>query len=151
MLIKSSKRHFAHNINSKLVFLVYDVTNRTSFERLEHWIVEIETYCTKSDAIRMLVGNKIDRPGREVSFDEGMEFARRHKMLFIEASAKTKEGVETAFEELIEKVRRLPIYLPYAIAIFSVIQTPGLWESRSGGGVHLTSHSDEDHGAWCNC
>lgn len=53
----------------------------------------------------MLVGNKIDRPNREVSFDEGMEFARRHNMLFIEASAKTKEGVETAFEELIEKVR----------------------------------------------
>ena len=33
-------------------------------------------------------------------------------MLFIEASAKTRDGVQTAFEELVEKA----------------IQTPGLWE-----------------------
>jgi GTPase SAR1 family protein len=34
-----------------------------------------------------------------------MNFARRNKMLFIEASAKTREGVNLAFEELIEKVK----------------------------------------------
>ena len=44
-------------------FLVYDVTNRTSFDRLEHWLAEIDTYCTKSDAIKMLIGNKIDMVG----------------------------------------------------------------------------------------
>jgi Ras-related protein Rab-18 len=75
-----------------------------SFDRLEHWLLEVDTYCTKQDAKKILVGNKIDSPHREVSFDEGKEFARRHKMLFIEASAKTREGVYTAFEELIEKV-----------------------------------------------
>lgn len=36
--------------------------------------------------------------------EEGLKFARKHRMLFIEASAKTKEGVQTAFEELVEKV-----------------------------------------------
>ena len=41
---------------------------------------------------------------REVSRDEGLKFARKHHMLFIEASAKTKEGVQCAFEELVEKV-----------------------------------------------
>ena len=35
---------------------------------------------------------------RMVSRDEGKNFARRHQMMFIEASAKTKEGVQTAFE-----------------------------------------------------
>jgi Ras-related protein Rab-18 len=39
-----------------------------------------------------------------VSKEEGMKFARKHAMLFIEASAKTKEGVQIAFEELVEKV-----------------------------------------------
>ena len=43
---------------------------------------------------------------REVSKDDGLKFARKHQMLFIEASAKTKEGVQCAFEELVEKVRR---------------------------------------------
>ena len=37
--------------------------------------------------------------------EEGLKFARKHHMLFIEASAKTKEGVQCAFEELVEKVR----------------------------------------------
>jgi len=42
---------------------------------------------------------------REVTRDEGLRFARKYHMLFIEASAKTKEGVQCAFEELVEKVR----------------------------------------------
>ncbi|KAI6179588.1 Ras domain containing protein [Aphelenchoides besseyi] len=113
---------------------VYDVTNRTTFDRLEHWILEVETYCTKSDAMKILVGNKIDAPNREVTFEEGMQFARRHKMLFIEASAKTREGVQVAFEELIEKI----------------IQTPGLWESNSGG-VQLRNYDEEENGGWCGC
>ena len=45
---------------------------------------------------------------RDVSRDEGLKFARKHHMLFIEASAKTKEGVQCAFEELVEKVSCMP-------------------------------------------
>lgn len=41
---------------------------------------------------------------REVSREEGLDFAKKYRMLFIEASAKTREGVQCAFEELIEKV-----------------------------------------------
>jgi Ras-related protein Rab-18 len=65
---------------------------------------ELETFANKPDIVKMLVANKIDKPGREVSKDEGLKFARKHSMLFIEASAKTKEGVQIAFEELVEKV-----------------------------------------------
>ena len=50
-----------------------------------------------------------------VSKDEGIKLARKHQMMFIESSAKTREGVQCAFEELVEKV----------------IQTPGLWEMSS--------------------
>jgi len=39
-----------------------------------------------------------------VTKEEGLHFARKHRMLFIEASAKTRVGVQDAFEELIEKV-----------------------------------------------
>jgi Ras-related protein Rab-18 len=57
------------------------------------------------NVIKMLVGNKIDREdSREITRDEGAKFARKHSMLFIEASARTREGVQIAFEELVQKV-----------------------------------------------
>lgn len=43
------------------VVLVYDVSNRSSYDRLQHWLTELETYSTKSDVVKMLVANKIDR------------------------------------------------------------------------------------------
>merc|ERR1719369_397181 len=96
--------------------LVYDVTCRESFQKVEDWLTELETYSTSPDIKKILVGNKCDMEGeRMVSRDEGKNFARRHQMMFIEASAKTKEGVQTAFEELVEKI----------------IQTPSLWEATS--------------------
>lgn len=44
---------------------------------------------------------------RQVTREEGVAFARRHQTLFIETSAKTKEGVQMAFEELVRKVSNL--------------------------------------------
>lgn len=41
---------------------------------------------------------------REVSREEGMKFAKRHATLFIESSVKTRDGVQCAFEELVQKV-----------------------------------------------
>lgn len=107
--------------NAQGAILVYDVTKRATFAKLDHWINELDTYSTKSNVIKMLVGNKIDKDAREVSREEGMRYARKHSMLFIEASARTKAGVQDAFEELVEKI----------------LQTPGLWESEHLDGVRL--------------
>lgn len=82
----------------------------------------------------MLVGNKIDKENREVDRNEGLKFARKHSMLFIEASAKTCDGVQCAFEELVEKI----------------IQTPGLWESENQNkGVKLTPREEGQGGGAC--
>lgn len=91
--------------------LVYDVTRRETFEKLTGWAQELDDYAP--NAVKMLVGNKIDKSSRQVSRDEGLDWARKHQSLFIEASAQTSEGVKTAFEELVVKI----------------IQTPGLWKA----------------------
>ncbi|CAB3402731.1 unnamed protein product [Caenorhabditis bovis] len=115
------------------VICVYDVTNRSSFDKLAHWMTEVDTYCTNDDVVKMLVANKIDMPNRVVSREEGLKFARRHRTLFIEASAKTKEGVQCAFEELIEKI----------------IQTPYLWENERQ--TFRLGDSDQSSNSSCLC
>lgn len=39
-----------------------------------------------------------------VGREQGLDFARRHQTMFVEASAKTRDGVQSAFEELVRKV-----------------------------------------------
>ncbi|KAK4879586.1 hypothetical protein RN001_007732 [Aquatica leii] len=113
--------------------LVYDVCNYSTFSKLETWLSELETYSTKRNIIKMIVANKIDMDNREVSREEGMHFAKKHKTLFIEASAKTKDGVQSAFEELVQKI----------------IQTPDLWENYGpGSNFHL---GNKEHPAQSNC
>ncbi|XP_044300594.1 ras-related protein Rab-18-B-like [Varanus komodoensis] len=98
------------------VILVYDVTRRDSFLGLDSWLQELEMY-TRKNVVKMLVGNKIDEPDREVDRREGLHFARKHSMLFVEASAKMKDGVQSAFEEV----------------VLRILQTPELWNVRKEG------------------
>ena len=130
--------------------LVYDISVRQSFTRLTDWISELDTFATRADMVRMLVGNKLDLDtstpsttstlspantttsstgtpqGRQVTREEALRFARRHRMLFIEASAKTAEGVRNAFEELVRKVffplPPPPLTTPISICTISHIE-----------------------------
>jgi len=115
--------------------LVYDVTSRESFQKVEDWLNELETFSTNHDIKRILVGNKCDKEGeRMVSREEGQKCARKYQMMFIESSAKTKEGVQTAFEELVEKI----------------IHTPGLWEATRTG-IRVTSADSAAGSAGSGC
>jgi len=90
------------------IILAYDVTKRATFDCLENWLNEIQTYSTNPDAVILLVGNKIDKENREVTREEGAKFAKQRNMLFIECSAKTRLGVQQAFEELVQKMIEKP-------------------------------------------
>ncbi|KAH7819072.1 Rab18a [Monocercomonoides exilis] len=86
------------------IILVYDVTKRLTFENLDRWLKEAREHIGETDSVTMLVGNKADLPDRQISLEEGKDFARKRGMLFIEASAKETTGVEQAFMETIEKI-----------------------------------------------
>merc|ERR1712029_762652 len=57
------------------VIVVYDVTNRDSFSKIENWLTELETYSTNLDLVKMLVGNKCDleSQGERTVSKEGAE------------------------------------------------------------------------------
>ena len=79
---------------------MYDITRRETFEHLNSWLIEIEKNASKN-AITFLIGNKCDlEDQRQVTFQEGKDFAEFHGMYFMETSSKTDYNVKEAFELL---------------------------------------------------
>lgn len=73
----------------KLAILVYSIDNRKSFEGISFWLNEIRLNSDESVKL-ILIGNKNDlNDKREVSFEEGQEFAKSNGFnFFFETSAK---------------------------------------------------------------
>ena len=86
----------------KVCLLVYDVTNRQSFEKLDFWLNDVKESCDEN-VIFVCVGNKIDLE-RVVAKEEGLKFARDNNFSYTETSALTLEGVEDLFKETLSKV-----------------------------------------------
>lgn len=85
--------------------LVYSITSRDTFERLEIFRQSI-LRVKRSKPIFILVGNKCDRTqDRQVSREEGIEMARYFGCEFLETSAKTPVNVERLFATLVRKLR----------------------------------------------
>jgi len=82
--------------------LVYDVTDRSSYERVRKWTKELRKMVGDSDKICIIiVGNKIDLLNqRAVDAGEAQNYADSVGASFTEVSAKTGMGVENAFVEL---------------------------------------------------
>lgn len=83
--------------------LVYDITNRESLTKLEAWLAELENYSDNPNIATIVVGNKVDKE-RVISREEGLKFARKHRALFLEASAKGDKFVADVFKEIVEMV-----------------------------------------------
>ncbi len=96
--------------NSVGVVVAYDICNVASFERVDAWIKEAKRHIEPFKASFVLVGCKRDLAeadngnSREVCYEEAKRFADFRQMPFVEASAKTGEGVEKAFSELTRRI-----------------------------------------------
>lgn len=84
--------------------LVFDLTNKESFNGVQHWIEEIGKNAP-SDCVMMLVGNKSDlKEGRAVSVQEMVGFAQKNNIESFEVSAKTGNNVALVFEMLATRI-----------------------------------------------
>ncbi|XP_029414821.1 ras-related protein Rab-17 isoform X3 [Nannospalax galili] len=88
--------------------LVYDITQEDSFHKAQQWLEDLEKEFSPGEVIVMLVGNKTDLgEEREVTFQEGKEFAESRSLLFMETSAKLNYQVSEVFgtvaRELLKK------------------------------------------------
>lgn len=77
--------------------LVYDVSNRKSFNDLDRWLKEVRT-ATGDETRVLVIGNKSDLTStREVSLEEAARYAETNGLKVIETSAKDSSNVQEAF------------------------------------------------------
>jgi small GTP-binding protein len=87
----------AYYRNAVGVIVVYDLTDRRSFDDLAGWVTDIHTLCD-ANAVVQLIGNKADLKDRRlVSVSEAEDFARHHHIKYMETSAKAGQNVREVF------------------------------------------------------
>ena len=84
--------------DSSVAIIVFDVTNKQSFESLEHWVKDVRT--ERGELARIvIVGNKSDKhEDRMVTYEEAQEAAKAFNAGFLETSAKTGDNVDGLFD-----------------------------------------------------
>ncbi|MFW9940082.1 MAG: GTP-binding protein [Candidatus Thorarchaeota archaeon] len=89
---------------AQAAFIVFDLTNRESFDNIMNWYQELKDFTTDEDIPIVIVGNKCDlSKERQIFYQEGVKLSNRLseeekiKLSYIETSALTGENIEDAF------------------------------------------------------
>ncbi|XP_019169013.1 PREDICTED: ras-related protein RABD1-like [Ipomoea nil] len=99
--ITSSYYRGAHGI-----IVVYDVTEKESFNNVKQWLNEIDRYANES-VCKLLVGNKCDLvENKVVDTETAKAFADELGIPFLETSAKDSINVEHAFLTMASEIKK---------------------------------------------
>ncbi|KAJ3223485.1 hypothetical protein HK099_001068 [Clydaea vesicula] len=126
--------------------LVYDISKKNSFESLKTWLKDIKNYA-EPNITCIIIGNKCDLSDiREVSTEEGKEFAVECGFSFVETSALDNTNVDKAFEQILTQIYRVAASKALEKASAN-LQSP---EISRGENVILSPISNEnDTGSSC--
>lgn len=80
------------------IAIVFDLTDRQSFEHVEKWLEEINKYA-KENVMRFLIGNKSDLTDkRQVKYEEVRGLANKLNIYYVETSAKNNINISDFFQ-----------------------------------------------------
>ena len=89
--------------NTDIALIVYDITNKETFEKVNHWINLVKEVNGNRNLIIGIAANKSDLyENAEVNREEGEEYAKKINALYFESTATDHENVVNIFEELIK-------------------------------------------------
>ncbi|XP_030646566.1 ras-related protein Rab-26-like [Chanos chanos] len=95
----------AYYRDAHALLLLYDVTNKASFDNIQAWLTEIHEYA-QQDVVLMLLGNKADAThDRVVKREEGEKLAKEYGVPFMETSARSGLNVELAFTAIAKELK----------------------------------------------
>ena len=88
------------------VILVFDLTDRKSFEDLNQWLNDVHSLCDPN-AVVTLIGNKSDlNSQRAITQSEAESFAQMHQLTYLETSALGGDNIQEAFQRTAAAVYR---------------------------------------------
>ena len=94
----------AYYKGAKGAFIVYDITNKSTFESVDKWIKDLNSYGDKNLTM-LLIGNKSDlEDKRIINKEEGEEKAKSFELGFIETSAYNGDNIDQAFDIMLKEV-----------------------------------------------
>ena len=83
--------------NSTCAFIVYDITEKKTFDDVDIWLRDCRDVCYKNVLI-YLIGNKSDlEDKRQVTYEEGKQYADENNLVFFETSALNGNNIEEIF------------------------------------------------------
>jgi len=91
--------------NSVGAVVCYDITNRSSFDKVPTWMSEAKKQIEPLEPVILLVGCKGDlNEERQVPTEEAFSHATALGLHFLETSAKTGKNVEEAFQVVTQEI-----------------------------------------------
>ena len=136
----------AYYKGAKGSLLIYDITNKKSFENIEKWISDLKAN-TGDNISMILLGNKTDlEEKRAVSIDEGKNKAEFYNITFMETSAFNGNNIQEAFNELITDIYKKNHELLENQAKAEIIRDKNTIELFKGENTNTNEVKDRN---WC--
>ena len=103
---KSISRNYY--LRAQGILLMFDLTNKYTFQNLENWIKEI--YNIRDKVPFMIIGNKCDLENKiEVNDDEVIQFGNKNDASYYKTSAKNGKNVDNAIINFVKQIIDLDI------------------------------------------